>query len=96
MTVAEFWRTIEGILARLSDLAHHITWSTIGTAIRETIPILEEEEPREERSWLVWVTQGDDRVCSLCLENEGEYEQDEPKPFMPAHVMCRCHWEIAV
>jgi len=91
----DFWRTLQGILARIADLAHDFTWRTINTAIRETVLVTEAEKAPEDRGRLEWVTMGDDRVCTVCIDNEGEYELKEPLPFMPAHVMCRCHWELA-
>jgi hypothetical protein len=90
----DFWRTLQGVLARLSDLAHHFTWSTLNTAVRETVAVVEAERPPEERRRILWVTMADEKVCTVCEENEDEYELDEPLPEMPAHVMCRCHWEI--
>ena len=94
MPIEEFWRTLQGLFARLSDLAHHFTWSTLNTAVRETVAVVEAERPPEERRRILWVTMGDEKVCTVCEENEDEYELDEPLPEMPAHVMCRCHWEI--
>jgi len=96
LSIKEFWQSLEGVIARLADLAHHFTWSTVNTAIRETVVVIEEEKPVEERGTVSWVTMGDDRVCGLCEENEGEYELDETLPEMPGHLMCRCHWELTV
>jgi hypothetical protein len=91
---ADFWRTLPGLLARLSDLAHHFTWSTVNTAVRESVAVVEAERPPGERRRIRWATMGDEKVCAVCGENEDEYSLDEPLPEMPAHVMCRCHWEI--
>jgi len=42
---------------------------------------------------LRWVTMGDERVCPLCREMEGIHLVTELPIVIPAHVLCRCHFE---
>lgn len=97
--VEDFWKSLKGLLARLADLSHNLTWSTVNTAIREQFAIVEDDyqtttgEPSGNK--LEWVSMGDDKVCPICEGNEGEYEPtDEFLPDLPAHVVCRCYWNI--
>lgn len=40
-----------------------------------------------------WSTAGDNRVCPLCAEREGEvFTIDEARGLIPLHVNCRCSW----
>ena len=101
MPVEDFWKSAKGLLARLADLAHHLTWSSVNTAIREQLAVVEDDyqtvtgEPSGRK--LQWATMGDDLVCDICEGNEGEYELDDDfLPTMPVHVNCRCYWEIVV
>jgi len=85
--VADFWWTLRGLFARLSDLAHHFTWSTLNTAVRETVAVIQAERPPEESRRIRWVTMGDEKVWTVCVENADRYSLDEPLPEMPAHVI---------
>ena len=97
--IEDYWKSLKGLLARLADLAHHLTWSSVNTAIKEQFAVIEDDyqattgEPSGRK--LNWTTMGDDLVCDICEGNEGEYELDDDfLPTMPAHVNCRCWWEI--
>jgi hypothetical protein len=94
----DFWKSLKGILARLADLSHHLTWSTLNTGIRETVAAIEPIDPETgEPHKLLWATMEDEKVCDYCNEQEGEYDFDDPLlPAIPAHVMCRCWWTIEV
>jgi hypothetical protein len=95
MSAPDFWKTLNGLLARLADIAHHFTWSSLNTTVKETVAVIEPEERARLRLILKWETMGDERVCDYCEEQEGEYEFDDPfLPMIPAHVMCRCWWTI--
>jgi hypothetical protein len=98
--VEDFWKSMKGILARLADLSHNLTWSTVNTAIQTQFAIVEDDyqtttgEPSGRK--LSWATMDDEKVCDVCEGNEGEYDpSDEFLPDMPAHVVCRCWWEIS-
>ena len=40
-----------------------------------------------------WATAGDDRVCPLCLPQEGQvYKIDQARGMIPLHPNCRCAW----
>jgi len=95
----DFWKSLKGLLARLADLSHHLTWSSLNTAIREQFAVVEDDyqtvtgEPSGRK--LAWTTMGDEKVCDICEGNEGEYDPaEEFLPTMPAHVTCRCWWQI--
>ena len=97
--IEEFWKSWKGLMARLADLAHHLTWSTVNTGVKEQLAVVEDDyqattgEPSGLK--LYWVTMDDEKVCDYCQEQEGEYDlTDEFLPTMPAHVMCRCIWTI--
>ena len=109
VAVEDFWKTVKGLTARLSDLAHHLTWASVNTAIREQVAVIEDDyqtttgEPSGQKlSWKTvgdvagYESEGDEHgVCEICEDNEGEYDPTEDVlPYMPAHVMCRCWWEI--
>jgi hypothetical protein len=87
-------------MTRIADIAHHFTWASVNTAVkdqvREMVAVLEPEE-RERKMKLYWETMGDDRVCTYCVDHEGEYEPDDPfLPVIPAHPLCRCWWNVEV
>ena len=99
MPVEDFWKSLKGLLARLADLAHHLTWSSVNTAIQQQLAVVEDDyqtvtgEPSGRK--LYWTTMGDEKVCDYCEGNEGEYEIDDPfLPMLPGHVSCRCYWEV--
>ena len=40
-----------------------------------------------------WTTAGDDRVCPLCEDREGQiYTIEEARGLIPLHPRCRCTW----
>lgn len=40
-----------------------------------------------------WSTAGDDRVCAICADLEGEtFTLDEARGLIPEHPNCRCAW----
>jgi hypothetical protein len=40
-----------------------------------------------------WVTAGDNRVCPLCLDHEGQtFTIDAARGLIPLHPRCRCTW----
>ena len=99
MSVEDFWKSTKGILARLADIAHNFSWGTFNTSTKEFLAVLEEDPsiPEEDKgNVLAWRTMEDDKVCEeICQPNEGEYDPtDAFLPEMPAHVDCRCWWEI--
>jgi hypothetical protein len=96
-TTDSFWGSLKGLLHRIADLAHNLTWASLNAGIRETIGILEPEDPKTgEKRTLKWVSMGDNRVCDLCLDSEGEYDPDDPfLPVIPSHALCRCWWEYS-
>jgi len=87
----DFWKTFKGLLARLADLSHHMTWSSLNVGVKETVAVTEPIDPETlEPHKLIWITIEDERVWGLCEENAGEYDMDEDFiPIIPAHVMCR-------
>ena len=40
---------------------------------------------------LVWITEKDDRVCSVCAPRDEQFYPIEMLPDFPAHWHCRCH-----
>jgi hypothetical protein len=96
MSAPDFWKTLKGLRARLADIAHHFTWSSLNTTVKETVAVLEPEDPETgEPRKLLWVTMEDEKVCDYCNEQEGEYSfDDEFLPMIPGHVFCRCWWQI--
>jgi hypothetical protein len=87
----DFWKTLKGLVYRLSDLAHHLTWSTLNVGIKEVAAVTDAETG--EKYQVEWVTMEDDSVCDQCEASAGVYDSDEPfLPTIPAHVMCRCIW----
>lgn len=40
---------------------------------------------------LVWITEKDDRVCSVCAPRDEQFYPIEMLPLYPAHWHCRCH-----
>ena len=92
----DYWKTLKGLIARLADIAHHLTWSSLNTGVKETVAVLEPINPETiEPHKLIWMTMEDEKLCPFCEENAGEYDMDaEFIPIIPAHVMCRCWWEI--
>ncbi len=98
MQIDKFWKSMKGLLYRLADVSHNFTWGTLNTTTKEIIVLYEK---RPERRLIRWATKGDIKVCPICYkngrENDGEYNVDDPLlPFMPAHVNCRCWWEMKV
>ena len=99
LSAPDFWKSIRGLLARLADLSHNLTWSTVNTAIKEQLAVIEDDyqattgEPSGRK--LYWTTMDDEKVCDYCNEQEGEYSFDDPfLPVIPGHAMCRCVWQI--
>lgn len=46
---------------------------------------------------LVWHTTGDDRVCPICEERDGQtFEIEDADGLLPAHPSCRCYWTHAI
>ena len=44
---------------------------------------------------VIFITAGDNRVCSQCEEREGMIASvDAGMDIIPVHVMCRCTWEV--
>jgi len=49
--------------------------------------------PPEFKFHVVWVTQGDERVCERCLGNDGKiFPLYGPLVQIPLHPLCRCEW----
>ena len=102
--VEDFWKTVKGLTARLSDLAHHLTWASVNTAIREQIAVVEDDyqtttgEPSGNKlNWTLHPESSESGPCEICEDNEGEYDPtDEFLPVLPAHVHCVCTWDIIV
>ena len=44
---------------------------------------------------LVWITEKDDRVCSVCAPRDEQFYPIEMLPPYPAHYHCRCVLQIA-
>lgn len=45
--------------------------------------------------YVMWRTDRDERVCSVCHDRDGEVYPREDAPTMPAHWRCRCWYEAA-
>jgi hypothetical protein len=42
-----------------------------------------------------WLTAGDDRVCKICAQREGDILKiSEARRSIPVHPNCRCAWEL--
>ena len=87
----DFWKSLEGIITRVADLAHNFTWGSLA----ETVKGVFEATPQGQV--LVWNEVGDGRVCELCVAAEAEnpYQETEALlPDIPLHVNCRCYWSV--
>lgn len=83
-----FWSSIEGVANRITDIGHNFSWGTLAEAMKGIFF----SEPKTYTEWMTW---GDDKVCDVCAGNSGRYtEKDALIPDMPAHVLCRCYWEV--
>jgi hypothetical protein len=97
--LVDFWKTLQGLEARLADLAHNVTWSAANAGTQQTLIDLDADSQAQtgEKSGnkLSWATMDDDKVCEACQDNEGDYDPAAPfLPTMPAHTLCRCWWTI--
>lgn len=96
--IVDFWTSWQGVLTRLADISHQFTWGSYNATTQEVLADYESDPsvPEEDKgNKISWATAEDDRVCELCMENEGDYQPDDPLlPMMPAHPICRCVWEI--
>jgi hypothetical protein len=96
--LVDFWKTWKGIQTRLADIAHNFTWGTFNAATQQQLLVLEADEavpPEDKGNTLSWATMEDDKVCTLCQENAGDYDPAAPfLPTMPAHIDCRCWWDV--
>lgn len=54
-------------------------------------PIVHDTRARYVR----WLTAGDDRVCKVCAQREGDILKiSEARRAIPVHLNCRCAWEL--
>jgi hypothetical protein len=85
-----YWKSASGIAARLSDLSHMFSWSSLSEAMKGIFV----SEPSAKK--LIWRTWGDDKTCSDCDGlNGSEYTEEDPMlPEMPNHVLCRCWFDL--
>jgi hypothetical protein len=88
----KYWKTPEGVRKRIESLSLHFTYRLVNNAF-EIIG------KKRQVNWLKWRAFGDDRFCPTCLKNargrkNGLYRPQWFIPSMPAHVGCRCQWEL--
>jgi len=84
----EYWKSPAGITRRVEMLSQSFTYKVVNNAL------LIYGETGGVKRWR-WVTTGDERVCPICGALAGRvYRVGQFLPSMPAHVFCRCRWEI--
>lgn len=93
MTLAEawasaYWYTPEGITRRIEMLSESFTYKIVNNSL-----IVYGETYGIKR--FRWITAADERVCPYCGTKEGRiYRVGQFLPPLPAHVACRCRWEL--
>lgn len=88
LSTPDFWTSDKGLLLRLDDLAESITWETVNNSLR----ILASEAGIKN---FEWVTEIGPTTCDYCDAQSGRrYRVGQFMPRLPAHVSCRCHWDI--
>ena len=91
----KYWKSPIGLTTRIDSIAQYFTYSIFNNAskiIGNTKAV----------SWMHWLDMGDANVCPKCLENAaggdsrypGYYRPGWFMPWMPAHIGCRCKWEL--
>lgn len=86
------WTEAEMLDIRIDMLAEDLCMRTFNKAMQlyGSSP-----ELREELKSFTWVTMGDDHVCALCSDHEGDsWKPGQLMPMMPAHVGCRCSLDV--
>ena len=85
---SDYWRTPPGIARRIEMLSQNFTYQIVNNSLRfygQSAGI----------NYVKWVTQADERVCIICGPLEGRvYRKGQFLPPLPAHVNCRCRWEL--
>jgi hypothetical protein len=99
----DYWKTLEGIMTRITDIAHNLTWSILNTAIKAQGQAIKENPPDEFEELIeledllamepYWTTMYDGKVCEVCEALEGPHPEGESYGItIPAHPLCRCFW----
>ena len=74
----------------LDVLANQVRQYADNTTIRARIQAFKDAGVRYVR----WVTEDDEKVCSVCNPRHNVIYKIEELPALPAHWRCRCHIEI--
>jgi len=86
----DFWLSDEGILVRLEDLAHDFTFKVYNGALKGAFK-------EAGIKALEWVTTIDEKTCDYCDSQAGRrYNIGQFLPKIPAHIKCRCFWDMLI
>lgn len=86
-----YWLSDKGITVRLEDLAEHISYRTFNNAIQVYASEMSQVVMFE------WVTRIDRSTCDYCDSQSGKpYRKGQFMPAIPAHIGCRCTWDVRV
>lgn len=88
----DFWLSDEGILVRLEDLSHQFTFQTYNGALKGSF----KEAGVQELVWVADYTGGNE-PCPYCDSQNGRiYSISQFLPRVPAHIKCKCFWDMRI
>lgn len=76
----------EAVQLRVEQTSWYIVWKTHNDAVLSVAQ-------KAGHTHIRWITAMDERVCPVCVANEGVHRIDSA-PELPPHPECRCHWEF--
>ena len=92
MTTEDFWLSDEGILIRLEDIAHDFTFKVYNGAKKWIF----KEAGFKKLIWTADYTAGN-VPCIYCDGQNGRpYNIGMFLPKMPAHIKCKCGWDVRI
>ena len=85
---SDFYKTSAGFRKRIDALSEDFTYGLFNNAL-----VAYGEKNKAEH--FKWIGNMDARICAYCSRFVGRvYRTGQYLPRLPAHVNCRCNWEI--
>lgn len=68
---------------------HNLKWATEDALVKASGKVIK-LVAAQTGSLVKWITERDERVCSVCEPRDGVVYQADQAPDLPAHPRCRC------